>query len=102
MHGIKVLMAKNYIDNLSEEARKGMNEKAEQGIWQRRFWEHLIRDEKDFDAHIAYVHWNPVKHGHVADPDDWPFSSWHGWKREFGQPVGIPAEDWKPVHLGER
>ena len=53
----------------------------ERGIWQRRFWEHVITDADDLAAHIEYVHANPVKHRLVADIDDWPFSSWHGWRR---------------------
>lgn len=81
---------------------KSSGRKGERNVWQQRFWEHLIRDEKDLEAHLAYIHWNPVKHGHVADPDEWPYSSWHDWNREYGRPVGIPAEDWKPPHLGER
>lgn len=53
--------------------------KREKGIWQRRFWEHQIRDESDLTHHIQYVHFNPVKHGLVQDPKDWPFSSYHRW-----------------------
>jgi len=49
--------------------------KRETGIWQRRYWEHTIRDDKDYAAHIDYVHFNPVKHGLAAHPADWPFSS---------------------------
>jgi putative transposase len=51
--------------------------KREVGLWQRRFWEHVIRDEEDFAAHVGYCHWNPVKHGLVAQAEDWPFSSVH-------------------------
>lgn len=57
----------------------------ERGIWQRRYWEHLIRDEHDLGAHMDYIHWNPVKHGYVADPADWPHSSWHRYKDEWGR-----------------
>jgi putative transposase len=49
----------------------------ERGLWQRRFWEHHIRDEDDFEAHVSYCWHNPVKHGLVARPGDWAFSSWH-------------------------
>jgi putative transposase len=49
--------------------------KGERGIWQRRFWEHTIRDEADFRRHVDYVHFNPVKHGLVGNVWDWPFSS---------------------------
>jgi len=51
--------------------------KGEVGLWQRRFWEHTIRDEADFAAHVAYCHFNPVKQGEVERPEDWPYSSVH-------------------------
>ena len=51
--------------------------KRERGIWQRRFWEHVIRDEQDFLNHIEYIHQNPVKHGYVQNAIDWPHSSIH-------------------------
>ena len=49
----------------------------ERGIWQRRFWEHHIRDEADYLAHVRYCWLNPVKHGFVDQPRDWPYSSVH-------------------------
>ncbi len=51
--------------------------KGERGIWQRRFWEHTIRDERDCAVHVDYVHINPVKHGLVSNVVDWPHSSFH-------------------------
>jgi len=51
------------------------------GIWQRRFWEHTIQDEKDLEVHFDYIHYNPVKHGLVCRPRDWPWSSFHRWVR---------------------
>ena len=51
--------------------------RGERGIWQRRYWEHLIRDEADFSAHMDYVHINPLKHGLVRRVDDWPYSTFH-------------------------
>ncbi|MDM8567124.1 hypothetical protein QUF74_15920 [Candidatus Halobeggiatoa sp. HSG11] len=51
--------------------------RGERGIWQRRFWEHVIRDENDFNRHVDYIHWNPVKHGWVKQVKDWPYSSFH-------------------------
>ena len=51
--------------------------KGERGIWQRRFWEHLIRDDADFERHVDYIHFNPVKHGHAVNPIDWTYSSIH-------------------------
>lgn len=63
--------------------------KAERGIWQRRFWEHMIRDERDWAARIDYIHYNPVKHGHVTQAIDWPYSSFHRFVK-----VGIYTADW--------
>jgi putative transposase len=49
----------------------------ERGIWQRRFWEHTIRDESDYNRHMDYIHYNPVKHGLVSEVKDWPYSTFH-------------------------
>jgi putative transposase len=49
------------------------------GIWQIRFWEHTIRDERDFDNHFNYIHFNPVKHGYCRKAADWPYSTFHRW-----------------------
>ena len=51
--------------------------RGERGIWQRRYWEHLIRDEADFRAHMDYVHINPLKHGLVKQVREWPYSTFH-------------------------
>jgi putative transposase len=51
--------------------------KGERGIWQRRFWEHEIRDEQDLLAHINYIHNNPVKHGYAKSAADWPYTSFN-------------------------
>ena len=47
------------------------------GVWQKRFWEHQIRDERDLQTHIDYIHYNPIKHGLVKALDDWPWSTYH-------------------------
>jgi putative transposase len=52
-----------------------LNERNEKDLWQRRYWEHLIKDEEDWRRHIDYIHYNPVKHGYVERPADWPYSS---------------------------
>jgi len=62
--------------------------KGERAIWQRRFWEHHIRDEADFAAHLRYCWMNPVKHGFVERPEDWPYSSVHRDAR-FEAGVGL-------------
>ncbi|MGO1077045.1 REP-associated tyrosine transposase [Inquilinus sp. CA228] len=70
--------------------------KGERAIWQRRFWEHLVRDEDDFAAHVDYVHFNPVKHGLVTEVYDWPHSSFHRYVRlgwyppRWGSGLNIP------------
>jgi putative transposase len=51
--------------------------KREKGIWQRRYWEHAIRDDTDLGHHIDYIHFNPVKHGYVSRACDWPHSTFH-------------------------
>ncbi|NNE63214.1 MAG: transposase [Gammaproteobacteria bacterium] len=51
--------------------------RGERGIWQRRYWEHTIRDELDYARHMDYLHYNPVKHGYVEQVKDWPYSSFH-------------------------
>jgi putative transposase len=58
----------------------------ERAVWQRRFWEHTILDDQDFERHVDYIHYNPVKHGLVASPRDWPFSSFHRWVRRGDYP----------------
>ncbi|MBR9871473.1 MAG: transposase [Gammaproteobacteria bacterium] len=64
--------------------RKG---RMEAGIWQRRFWEHAIRDQADYNAHIDYVHINPVKHGLVCRVRDWPCSTFHRYVEEGVLPI---------------
>jgi putative transposase len=54
---------------------RGTGERRERLVWQRRYWEHRIRDEDDYARHCDYIHWNPVKHGLVARAVDWPYSS---------------------------
>ena len=56
---------------------KGRLNKKERGIWQRRYWEHTIRDEQDLEKHMDYIHYNPVKHKYVTCVADWPYSSFH-------------------------
>lgn len=64
-------------------------QRGERGIWQRRYWEHLIRDDEDFRRHLDYVHINPLKHGLVGRVQDWPYSSFHRDVRR-----GVYPLDW--------
>ncbi len=63
--------------------------KYERGIWQRRYWEHLIRDEHDYEKHVDYIHHNPVRHGYVKCATDWLYSSIHTYISK-----GILSHDW--------
>lgn len=72
------------------ERRSGVRlKRGERGIWQRRYWEHLIRDDADYRAHIDYVHINPLKHGLVSRVRDWPYSTFHRLVQQ-----GIYPHDW--------
>ncbi len=67
----------------------------ELGLWQRRFWEHQIRDETDYERHMDYLHYNPVKHGLVDNVRDWPYSTFHRYAR-----VGAYSFDWASNNSG--
>lgn len=66
-----------------------MKTRHESGFWQRRFWEHLIRDDEDYARHMDYIHFNAVKHGHAARPADWPHSNFQRCVRR-----GLYPADW--------
>ena len=74
----------------SERRSESRESKHERGIWQRRYWEHRIRDERDMSAHVDYIHINPLKHGCVSRVRDWPWSSFHRHVRE-----GLLPCDWR-------
>ncbi len=63
--------------NSKEYISKSRQRKKERGIWQRRFWEHVIRNEEDYIHNVEYIHYNPVKHGYVNNVKDWKYSSFH-------------------------
>jgi putative transposase len=79
-------------ERLSESREK----RGERGLWQRRFWEHLIRDEDDLRRHTDYIHWNPVKHGWVAKVADWHHSSFHAYVRR-----GLYETNWGEVGVAD-
>jgi putative transposase len=72
-----------------ERISKSRQNRRERGVWQRRFWGHLIRDQEDFNHHVDYIHWNPVKHGWVKQVSDWRHSSFHDYVAR-----GIYAKNW--------
>lgn len=73
----------------SEKISPSRKSKRERGIWQRRFWEHIIRDELDYCRHMDYIHYNPVKHGYAKTPSEWPYSSLHRYIN-----LGILPRNW--------
>ena len=91
------------VGGLEASRSESRTRRGEHGVWQRRFWEHQIRDEVDLERHLDYVHYNPVKHGLAARPADWPWSSFlmhvrlgqypPDWGRtEPDVPNGMPGE----------
>jgi len=75
--------------DVGERVSKSRKKRRERGIWQRRFWAHLIEDQEDYNRHVDYIHWNPVKHGQVKRVIDWPYSSFHRYVEQ-----GIYLENW--------
>ena len=88
---IKRLFTKKYlqktdVENYTNDPRI---KRGEAVVWQRRFWEHTIRDEQDLKCHVEYIHFNPVKHGLAAKTADWKWSSFHNFVRN-----GLYSLDW--------
>lgn len=78
------------------------NRRGEYSLWQRRFWEHTIRDETDLARHIDYILYNPVKHGLVSQVSEWPYSSFHRYVK-----TGTLPKEWggtvaSTMRFGER
>ncbi len=86
---IKATFSRHYQGYIIEDISESMRRKKEKGIWQRRFWEHMIRDQTDFNRHCDYIHYNPVKHGLVNSPLEWKHSSF----RKFVE-KGLYPQDW--------
>ena len=80
MHSIKMSFGARYRKQLGQKSGR---------VWQNRFWDHIIRDQEDYNRHIDYVHYNPVKHGLVKSPFDWQWTSLHDYVR-----VGLYRRDW--------
>ena len=74
---------------LNAKSRTGEKLMGGRGVWQPKFWEHTIEEEEDFETHFDYIHFNPVKHGHVRCPVDWKWSSFHRWVR-----AGVYPKNW--------
>ena len=86
-----------------ERTRASRGSKRERGIWQRRYWEHQIRTDEDLARHVDYIHFNPVRHGRVQRPVDWPHSTPHGYiARGLLPPDWAVSPDDVMMHHGER
>jgi putative transposase len=103
---IKRIVSKHY--GSPEEAivkiRNSRSMRGESPIWQRRFWEHCIRDELDLHRHLDYIHWNPVKHGYVKRVIDWPYSTFHRFVNKGTYPPdwgGVNEDDMAKMNFGE-
>ena len=85
-----------------QERRPSLVRKREAGVWQRRYWEHTIRDDADYAAHMDYIHFNPVKHGLAEHPAAWPFSSFLRCVALGVYPGGWTLADSSLTDVGER
>lgn len=88
----RIMLIKQYFSRhipKIESIKTSRQNKGERGIWQRRYWEHCIRDEQDYQRHVDYIHINPVKHGLVNRASDWQYSSIHQYIKR-----GICQENW--------
>ena len=81
---IKGLFTRRYLQRGGQDGvrNKSRGRTKEAAIWQRRFWEHQLRAEADLQRHFDYIHYNPVKHGWVQKVDDWPWSTYHRYRRQ--------------------
>ncbi len=93
---IKSQFTKRYLSEVSPEEtlNPSRQKRGEAAVWQRRFWEHAIRDDEDMARHIEYIHYNPVKHGHVEQVKDWNWSSFHRYLAE-----GFYDPEWGKANL---
>ena len=81
-YSVRIRLIKTYFSkslNKTEAISTSRKSKEERGIWQRRYWEHVIRSETDFINHLNYIHFNPVKHGCCNRALDWPYSTFHNY-----------------------
>jgi putative transposase len=88
-NAIKGYFSRHCLDKYKTLPSTAQKRKRAQTVWQPRFWEHQIRDERDYENHCDYIHWNPVKHGLVSRVGDWSYSSFH----RFVQ-LGIYPQNW--------
>jgi putative transposase len=72
---------------INQQRSNSKAKRREKGIWQRRFWEHQIRDDNDLQRHVDYIHYNPVKHGYVQRVRDWEYSSFQRYVKQGHYPI---------------
>ncbi len=89
------LLKSRFTHQLAKHVQIARNKKGEYALWQRRFWEHTLRNAADFSRHIDYVHYNPVKHGYVNKVADWPYSSFHRFVAKNIYPLDWGGGDMK-------
>jgi putative transposase len=96
---IKTFFSRRCGSDVKGQVSASRRHKKEQAVWQRRFWEHCIRDERDWFRHVEYIHYNPVRHGLVKAPRDWKYSSFHRFVKEgkydlmWGADTSLEMED---------
>lgn len=101
---IKAHFTRQYLQRGGREGIRNPSrqKRTEAAIWQRRFWEHQIRDEQDLQRHLDYIHYNPVKHALVTEAQDWPWSTYHRFvKQGIYQPDSPPPIIPDPADFGE-
>jgi putative transposase len=93
MHSVKTNFTKTY--------KRLVHQNEPLRFWQKRFWDHVIRDERDLQRHLHYIHYNPIKHGLVADPCDWAQSNYLEWQERGLYPASFAWNEPQHVNWGE-
>ena len=95
MHSLK--------SNFTREHKKqlGLSSSQSMKFWQKRFWDHVIRDDRDLEIHLHYIHFNPIKHGCVKDSRDWEYSSYIEWEKRGLYPPAFGWDEPKDIDWGE-
>jgi putative transposase len=95
MHSLKFNFTREYKKMIGLAPSQSMK------FWQKRFWDHVIRDDRDFENHLHYIHLNPVKHGYVKDPRDWKESSYTEWEKRGLYPSAFGWDEPTDINGGE-
>jgi putative transposase len=100
---IKEEFTERYLAQGGDEGGKSNSrqKRKERAVWHRRFWEHMIRDDNDFEGHVDYIHYNPVKHQLVTCPGDWLYSSFHAWVRRGIYPARWGCGEQGPISFAD-